>query len=96
MHDNCEIIILGDFNTTFSTHERINMSRSKSEITISKKISDMYNDLNLKDCWDINDLSMISQCLASTSESLSSIWERRCSIPTMRDPCIEVELLITK
>ena len=58
LHDNCEIIVMGDFNTTFSTHERINTTRSKREISISEKISDMYNDLNLKDCWDKNDLSM--------------------------------------
>ena len=40
MHDNCEIIVLGDFNTTFAPLERINTTRSKNEINIAERITD--------------------------------------------------------
>ena len=58
VHDNCEIIMLGDFNTTFYPLERINTNRSKSEAVIAENIKEMFNELNLKDCWNKFDNSM--------------------------------------
>ena len=51
-NDNCDIIIMGDFNTTFWPTERINTKRSKKETDVALKISSMFKDLNLVDCWN--------------------------------------------
>ena len=58
IHDNCEIIMLGDFNTTFWSSERINTKRTKCEETVAENITEMFNEFNLKDCWSKFDSSM--------------------------------------
>ena len=57
-HDGCNIIVLGDFNTTFSPLERINTLRNKNEINVAKKITDLFSDLELKDCWNNHENTM--------------------------------------
>ena len=51
-HDDCNVIILGDYNTTFWQSERINTSRSKREIEIASKIDRLFEDLAFRDCWN--------------------------------------------
>ena len=46
-----QIILMGDFNTTFNKGERINTSWSKSEQNVAKRIANVFADLYLKDCW---------------------------------------------
>ena len=46
-----ELIILGDFNTVMSKSERINTHFSRAEKMISRLITNMCDDLNLRDCW---------------------------------------------
>ena len=53
-HNDTNVIILGDFNTTFKWMERNGTSRLKAEITISKKIKQCFNELDLTDCWDLD------------------------------------------
>ena len=57
-NDNCEIIIMGDFNTTFWPNERINTSRSKKEIEIADKLNSLMEDFNLTDSWSKHDRTM--------------------------------------
>ena len=52
------MVILGDFNTTFWPSERINTSRSKSEVVVATKIKDLFNDWNVRDCWNEFDSTM--------------------------------------
>ena len=56
--DGYEIIILGDFNTTFNPSERNNTTRSKREISCARKISELLDVFNLLDCWDSNETAM--------------------------------------
>ena len=56
--DGYEIIILGDFNTTFNPSERNNTTRSNREISCAKKISELLDVFNLLDCWDSNETAM--------------------------------------
>ena len=46
------VIVMGDYNTTFEQHERIGTSRTRSEITVAKKIETIFADIALKDCWE--------------------------------------------
>ena len=39
------VIVMGDYNTTFEQHERIGTSRTRSEITIAKKIETIFADI---------------------------------------------------
>ena len=57
-YSECEMVILGDFNTTFWPSERINTSRSKSEVVVATKIKDLFNDWNVRDCWNEFDSTM--------------------------------------
>ena len=57
-HDNCEVIIMGDFNTTFWSSDRINTVRSRSEIKVAEEIKAMFLELNLRDCWNEFDKTM--------------------------------------
>ena len=57
-YDGCGVIVMGDFNTTFSPSERINTHRNKNELKVAKKILDLFSDLDLKDCWNNHDGSM--------------------------------------
>ena len=57
-HDNCEIVIMGDFNTTFWPSERINTTRSKREIEVAIKIKEIFEDLDIIDCWGQHDNTM--------------------------------------
>ena len=50
--DDCNVIILGDFNTTFWQSERINTSRNKREVEIALKINRLLEDFDLKDSWN--------------------------------------------
>ena len=52
INDNCEIVIIGDFNTTFWPSERINTTRSNRESKIADEITELFKDLNMVDCWD--------------------------------------------
>ena len=51
-NDSLEIIMMGDFNTTFWPAERINTKRSRREELIAEKIVKVFENLNLVDCWN--------------------------------------------
>ena len=49
---NCPVIILGDYNLTFNKKERINTIFTKKEKQIGDEINDIFDDLQLIDCWE--------------------------------------------
>ena len=57
-HGQCEILIMGDFNTTFWPSERINTNRGKREVIAAKCLVRMFEDLNITDCWNKFDNTM--------------------------------------
>ena len=57
-HGQCELLIMGDFNTTFWPSERINTTRSKREVTVANCLVRMFEDLNIIDCWNKFDNTM--------------------------------------
>ena len=57
-NDESEIILLGDFNTTFDASERNNTTRSRKEVNCANKITDMLEEFNLTDCWTNNETRM--------------------------------------
>ena len=57
-NEECGILLLGDFNTTFCSSDRMNTLRSKMEITCAEKINELLEDFNLTDCWSSYDNSM--------------------------------------
>ena len=59
LYDTSQVILLGDYNTTFSNHERINTKRSRPEILAAEKITNMFESLMLTDCW-VNDMSSMT------------------------------------
>ena len=52
IENEAQIILMGDFNTTFKEGERNNTTWSKLEQNVAKKITDLFEDLYLKDCWE--------------------------------------------
>ena len=57
-HGQSEILIMGDFNTTFWPSERINTNRGKREVIAAKCLVRMFEDLNITDCWNKFDNTM--------------------------------------
>ena len=49
-----QVILMGDFNTTFNDGERINTTWSKREKNVAKKILSLFSNLYLRDCWSTN------------------------------------------
>ena len=60
-HGPSEIVIMGDFNTTFWPSERINTTRSKREVTVARELINIFEDLQMIDCWNKFDNSMTWQ-----------------------------------
>ena len=50
--DDIEIILMGDFNTVMAKEERINTKFTRTERNILCDIIKVFNDLDMKDCWD--------------------------------------------
>ena len=46
------IIVMGDFNTTFNSGERINTEWGQPEKKSANYIKQTFEDLNLRDCWE--------------------------------------------
>ena len=51
-YNEAKVIIMGDYNTTFDDAERLGTSRSRAEEIISKKVTQIFESLDLRDCWD--------------------------------------------
>ena len=72
----CKIILLGDFNTAFSSNERINTIFSDKEYKVGCEIRDILKDLELIDCWDINRSDMTWRHGAKMSRIDRILWSQ--------------------
>jgi Endonuclease/Exonuclease/phosphatase family. len=52
LDNECEVIILGDYNTAFAQEDRQNTKHSREEVNIANKIKQIFLQLNLTDCWE--------------------------------------------
>ena len=53
-----KVIILGDFNLAYNSHDRINTTFTNKERSIGFQIMEMLKDFELIDCWEGNKLDM--------------------------------------
>ena len=46
-----KILIMGDYNTTFKVDERLGTIRSRLEISCAERISNLFAEYDISDCW---------------------------------------------